>query len=177
MRREDVLEYERRRALYVLIQREPGLHMRELERRSELPLSTLRHHLRYLEVHKLIDLVEDRNVVRYFASADMELEDKRALAALRQRSLRNVLLFLLRSDEPTAYKTLLIDLGVPPSTLAVYLSELSRRGLVERRMAGRESRYAVVDRERVIRLLHTYRASLLDSLVDHLLDAVYKDEG
>ncbi|HUR69594.1 MAG TPA: transcriptional regulator [Candidatus Thermoplasmatota archaeon] len=176
MRREEVLEYEARRRLYGLISEEPGLHMRELERRSRMPLSTLRHHLRYLAEHALVDAVEDRNVVRYFAATFLEPVDRMTLGALRQESLRRVLLYLLQHGGAAAYKDLLADIGAPASTLAVYLAELTRRELVERRLLGRESRYELRDAERVVRLLHTYRASFLDALVDHLLDVVYQDE-
>lgn len=176
MRREEVLEYETRRRLYHIIEDEPGLHMRELERRSRVPLSTLRHHLRYLREHKLIEVLEDKNVRRYFATLLAEAADRRALSALRQESLRRVLLFVLARGGAADYQELQAGIGIPPSTLAVYLSQLVDRGLLDRRSLGRESRYEAVDPERTIRLLHRYRASFLDALVDHLLDAVYQDE-
>lgn len=176
MRREEVLEYEARRRLYALVRDEPGLHMRELERRSGMPLSTLRHHLRFLEEHRLVDAVADKNLTRYFATTLVERADRAALAALRQESLRRVLLRLLASGGQARYEELRESLGVPASTLAVYLQQLTRAGIVERRSLGRSSRYDVSDPERVIRLLHTYRASFLDALVDHLIDVVYQDE-
>lgn len=176
MRREEVLEYEVRRRLYDLVRREPGLHLRELERRSGLALGTLRHHLRYLQEHRLVDAVDDKNVVRYFASDDAEPADRRVVGALRQEALRRVVLFLLHEGGAADHKTLLAALGAPPSTIATYLAELTRRGVVDRRSLGRESRYEMREPERVIRLLHTYRASFLDALVDHLLDVVYQDE-
>lgn len=176
MRREDVLEYETRRRLYHLIEDEPGLHMRELERRSGIPLSTLRHHLRYLHEHRLVDQVEDKNVTRYFAHVMPEEADRRTVSALRQEALRRVLLFVLSEGGVASYQSIQAHVGAPASTLAVYLAHLVDRGILERRTAGRESRYVVVDGERTIRLLHRYRASFLDALVDHLLDVVYQDE-
>lgn len=176
MRREEVLEYETRRRVFELIRDEPGLHLRELERRSQVPLSTLRHHLRFLGEHGLVDAEDDRNVTRYFARTFVEPGDRRALGALRQEALRRVLLHILAQGGQAAYKQLGADLDLPPSTLAAYLSELVRRGLLVRRSLGRTSRYDVVDPERVIRLLFAYRATFFDRLVDHLLDVVYQDE-
>lgn len=176
MRREDVLEYEKRRALYALVRDEPGLHLRELERRSGLPLGTLRHHLRYLEEHRLVDAVDDRNVVRYFVADLDEEQDRRALAALRQEALRRVLLAFLAREDAFPHRELLDAVGAPASTLAVYLRQLVDRGLLVRRSVGRESRYELAGRERIVRLLHTYRESFLDRMVDHLLDIVYQDE-
>lgn len=176
MRREEVLEYETRRRVFDLIRSEPGLHLRELERRSGVPLSTLRHHLRYLETHKLLDTETDRNQVRFFARDDVEPVDRRALGALRQEALRRVVLYLLGEGGSASYRQVHDALVIPTSSLAVYLAELTRRGVLERRPVGRESRYEVIDTERIIRLLHTYRHSFLDVIVDHLLDTVYRDE-
>lgn len=171
-----MLEFEARRRLYALIRDEPGLHMRELERRSRMPLSTMRHHLRYLTEHKLIDQHEDKNVVRYFATTLIEPAERAVIGALRQGALRRVLLYLLHEGGAASYKDIAAAIGAPPSTLAVYLATLTDRGILARRALGRESRYEVLDAERVVRLLHTYRASFLDALVDHLLDVVYQDE-
>ena len=176
MRREEVLEYETRRRIYRLIEDEPGLHLRELERRSGVPLSTLRHHLRYLRQHGLVEAVEDKNVRRYFATNLAEPMDRRALAVLRQESLRRVVLYVLARGGSADYQDIMKDLQIPPSTLAVYFSQLTQQGILTRRSIGRESRYDAVGPERTIRLLHRYRASFLDTLVDHLLDVVYQDE-
>lgn len=176
MRREEVLEYETRRRVFELIQREPGLHMRELERRSTVPLSTLRHHLAFLQEHGLVDAEEDRNVTRFFPRALLEPHDRRTLGALRQEALRRLLLHILAKGGQAPYRELAAEHGIPASTLATYLAELVRRGVLARRSLGRESRYDVLEPERVIRLLLAYRETFFDRLVDHLLDAVYQDE-
>lgn len=176
MRREEVLEYETRRRVFQLIEREPGLHLRELERRAGIPLSTLRHHVRFLEEHRLVESTEDRNVRRYFATTMVDRVDRGVLSALRQEALRRVLLFVLAEGGSATYQQILAALGAPPSTLAVYLAQLTSRGLLAKRSLGRESRYDALEAERTIALLHRYRASFLDSLVDHLLEVVYQDE-
>lgn len=176
MRRDEILEYETRRRVYHLIEDEPGLHLREIERRSGIPLSTLRHHLRYLQEHRLVDASEDRNVTRFFATVLPEVADRRTLAALRQESLRRVVLFVLSQGGSATYQEIQSHVEAPPSTLAVYLAQLVSKRLLERRSLGRTSRYEAIDPERTIRLLHRYRASFVDALVDHLLDVVYQDE-
>lgn len=176
MRREEVLEYEARRRLYDLVRSEPGLHLRELERRSGMPVSTLRHHLRYLERHGLVEPAEDRNTQRWFTRLLIEPVDRAMLAALRQEALRRVVLFLLSRGGAVPYQEIREAMQVPTSTLGVHLSELARRGVVRRVSVGRESRYEVLEPDRVIRLLHEYRSSFLDRLVDHLLAAVYQED-
>jgi predicted transcriptional regulator len=174
--REEALALEARRKVYALVRDEPGLHLRELERRLAMPLSTLRHHLRFLEEKGLVDAVEDRNQKRWFTRLPVGREGRPLIAALRQKALRRVVLVLLERGGQATYRDLLATLGLPPSTLGVHLAELGRRGVVEREAHGRESRYRLADPSAVVRTLHTYRASFLDALVDHLLDAVYQEE-
>jgi predicted transcriptional regulator len=45
--KEKVLENEHRREIYNFVKENPGLHMRELQRKLEIPLSTLEYHLDY----------------------------------------------------------------------------------------------------------------------------------
>lgn len=171
-----MLALEARRKVYALVRDEPGLHLRELERRLGMPLSTLRHHLRFLEEHGLVDAVEDRNQKRWFTRLPVGREGRPLIAALRQAALRRVVLVLLERGGEASYQDLLAALALPPSTLGVHLSELARRGVVERESQGRASRYRLVDAPTVVRTLHTYRASFLDALVDHLLAAVYQED-
>ena len=176
MRRDEVLDYERRRELFHLIERSPGLHLRELERRSGFALGTLRHHLRYLIAHGLVDTEPDGAVLRHFAH-EFDLDaDRRALGALRQIALRRVLVYLLSTpDGASSYADLVAELRVPTSTLALYLQQLTSRGLIERRSHGRTSSYHLIAPERIIRLLHSYRSSFIDGIVDHLLDLIEQD--
>lgn len=176
LKREEVLAYEARRRIYALIQREPGLHLRELERRSGTPLSTLRHHLRFLVDHRLVDAAADRNVQRYFATDFDQETDRGVIAALRQDALRRVVLHLLEEGGASMYQSLVTNLRFPPSTLAVHLQQLTARGIVRRVALGRESRYEVVNPGRVIRTLHAYRPSFFDSLVDRLLATIYEED-
>ncbi|HEV8361666.1 MAG TPA: hypothetical protein VGR28_14550 [Candidatus Thermoplasmatota archaeon] len=173
---EEALAFEARRRLMGLLERHPGVHLRELERLSALPLSTLRYHLEYLQRHGLVDAEQDRQFVRYFARRDLEPAERQTIAALRQAALRRVLMALLEAGGEASYGQLRASLAMPASTLSLHLGELLRRGLVARTQAGRASRYTVVHGERVIRLLLTYRSSFLDAFVDHLLAALYPED-
>lgn len=177
MRREDVLEFEARRRVFALVRDEPGLHLRELERRSGMPLSTLRHHVGFLERHRLVEGVEDRNVRRFFAVEPGPPVDRRVVGALRQRALRTVLVTLIARGGRLPYPELLAATGFPPSTLATHLRALVATGLVERVPVGRSSAYRVPRPERVLDALVRYRASILDPFVDSLLATLYPEEG
>ena len=48
------LELESRRKIYEAIEKVPGIHFRELNRRLGIPLGVIEYHLKYLEQHELI---------------------------------------------------------------------------------------------------------------------------
>ncbi|MCK4365849.1 MAG: winged helix-turn-helix transcriptional regulator [Thermoplasmatales archaeon] len=51
---ENILELETRRQIYNIILENPGLHLRELSRRTNLSFGGLRHHLNYFGIMILL---------------------------------------------------------------------------------------------------------------------------
>ncbi len=172
--RDDVLAFEARRNLHKLIREHPGLHLRELERVSDMNLSTLRYHIDYLVKHRLVDVEQDKYYRRFFERRGPAGAERRILSALRQRALRRIVLHCLEAGDPVPYQDLR-SLGVPASTLAVHLSELTRRGILERISYGRESAYRLADADQVRHLIFAYRSSFLDAIIDHLYEAIYQE--
>ena len=60
----NILELETRRKIYDFIQKFPGLHVREISRRLEIPFSTLQYHLRFLEKRELVKAKDDGKYIR-----------------------------------------------------------------------------------------------------------------
>jgi DNA-binding transcriptional ArsR family regulator len=169
---DDVLGLKKRRRIYELVRREPGLHLRELDRRLDISLSTLRHHLRYLKDHGVVTVERDDRYKRYFPSEDLSSWDKDVFSILRREKPRRILLELLRHGGESGYAELRDALEYPSSTLGLYLKDLVEAGLVEREPEGRSSRYLVRDRDRVERLLVKYEESFFDRWVDRVLEIV-----
>jgi predicted transcriptional regulator len=165
--KEKVLENEHRRAIYNFIQENPGLHMREIQRQLEIPLSTLEYHLDYLEKKDIISLEDDRRYCRYFAGEHTEFE-KKLLSALRQRRLREIILLVL-SEEMMCFKDLSREIRIADSTLSYYLGFLSDNEILFREKIGAESCYRIVSEDIVIRMLLCYKTSFVDKLVDNVL--------
>jgi predicted transcriptional regulator len=167
--KEKVLEHEKRREIYEYLKENPGLHMREIQRRLDIPFSTLEYHLDYLEKHEIIDEEEDRRYCRYFAD-ELEVFEKKVVSALRQTRLREIILFIL-SEEMSCFKDLVEHMSIAFSSLSTYLSHLVREGILKRKKIGNESCYSVVNEDRVVKALFCYRSSFMDKLVDRVLDS------
>ncbi len=91
--RDKILELKNRKKIYALVQKFAGCHFRDLERKSELPTSTIRYHLSYLSRHKFIQEKKEGSYIRYFPN-EFESKNKNLLGLLRQKNVRDIIIFI-----------------------------------------------------------------------------------
>ena len=168
MFKEEILENENRRKIYEAIEENPGIHLRELHRALDTPLTTIEYHLSYMMRKKIIYAETDLHFKRYYAKP-MEREDKKVIATLRQKRLREIVLLVL-AKEKVKYQFLSEYLRLPNSTLSFYLKYLVDNGILVREKVGYETLYTVKDEDRVAKVLIAYKASFLDKLIDKSLN-------
>jgi predicted transcriptional regulator len=167
MFREEVLENDSRRRIFGFIEKNPGFHLRELQRRLGIPLSSLDYHLGYLVRQDLLYRDGDGFYTRYFDET-LDKHDREVLSVLRQRRLREIVLVVL-SESKVSFSFLLASLGVPASSLSLYLRRLVESDVLVRHSVGRESFYTVKDDVKVASLLILYKTSFVDRLIDNAL--------
>jgi predicted transcriptional regulator len=167
MFKEEILKNERRRKIYSYIKKNPGVHLRSLQRRLKIPLSSLEYHLDYMVRKKVILKEKDRRLARYFVRG-LEPADKKILSALRHSRFREIISIIM-SNNKAKYQDLLEILDVPPSTLSFYLKHLLDQGILLRHRIGYENVYIVQDEDRVAKVLTNYKSSFLDKLVDRAI--------
>jgi predicted transcriptional regulator len=167
MFREEVLDNETRRKIYWYVKTNPGLHLRELQRRLKIPLSSLDYHLDYLVRQDLLYREGDGFYTRYF-DEDLDKRDREILSILRQRRLREIFLVVI-SESKVPFSYLMARLNIPASTLSLYLKKLVENDLVERHSIGREKYYTIKDEAKVANLLVLYKTSFMDRLIDNAL--------
>ena len=166
-------ELETRRTVYDTVVSHPGIHLRELERITSLPLGVVRYHLDRLQREGLIFSEEDRYFKRFFPKGRIPNVPTDTFAALRQESLRKIVLYLL-SNPGSTHASMMSAMDMPASTLSTYLSILLSKDVVKRERRGKENLYSVVDEEGVVKVLMVYRPSFLDKLVDSAI-SLYLD--
>lgn len=168
MFKEEILENERRKKIYALIEATPGIHLRELQRRLGLPVATLEYHLSYMMRRKIVFGEADGHYRRYYTKP-LDVEDRKVLSALRQKRMREIVLLTLANGK-AKYQFLADSLKLPHSTLSFYLKYLVGKGILVREKVGYENVYMVEDEDRVAKVLIAYKASFLDKLVDRALN-------
>lgn len=125
-----ILQIVKKRNIYEFILKNPGLHKRELSRILNLPMTTLNHHLRYLEKNNLISSKYIGGYVRFWALDKIGQKDKEMLFLLRQKTPRNIILSLaihiFRSQ-----KELSEDVDKDPATIYFHLKKLKDLNIIE----------------------------------------------
>ena len=160
-----ILQLEARKRVFDAIKENPGIHMRGLERKTGIPMGTLRYHLRYLEKHEMIVEKRSGRMVTYYPSvsgSSVDAQDKKYLAVLRQEIPRLIVLHLMMHPH-TSHSDLKPHFMISPSTLSYHLKKLLDSGII---IKDSEGLYYVADEERVARILIRYRQSFLDAMVD-----------
>lgn len=171
----DPLELETRKRIFECVRAAPGIHFREIQRRTELPIGVLEYHLNYLVTRSVLVLDKRENFSRYFPGGEISQEKRRILSALRQEIPRGIILFLLNHPGAT-HGEVLGNFSISGGTLSYHVKKLVNMGVVQVEKAGRESRLTVVDPDKVADLLIVYRRTFIDKLVDDFV-AVYVEAG
>lgn len=161
-------ELETRRAVYDCITRFPGIHLREIQRKLDMPMGLLEFHLLYLEHNRLVGVQHEGHYKRYYP-AKSGIKNKKLLSMLRQDIPRRIMVRLLEKDA-ASHSDLLTNFEISPSTLSFHLNKLVKAKILNRRKEGRLRYYSLLERDEVAETLITYRESFLDDVVDRFAD-------
>ncbi|MFH0954703.1 MAG: winged helix-turn-helix transcriptional regulator [Candidatus Micrarchaeota archaeon] len=164
------LELDTRNKLYKIIEKSPGLHFREIQRRSGLAVGALQYHLDYLQKRSFVSVQKEGKFVRYYALRTKKtVENKGLMSLLRQEQPRHILLFLLQRKF-AANERIAEAVNLSQSTTSTYLKKMLESGVIERKKQGRKIIFLVVNKGQVAELLSQYKKSFLDELVDNFVD-------
>lgn len=157
-----------RRALYAIVSKFPGLHLREIQRKADLATGELEYHLGILERAGLVKSRRIEGYLRFFPRGLGEFE-ARALSILRQENSRRIVLRLMLSPDSNQ-RELASLVGLSPATISWYMSRLEAWRIIGAERRGREIRYSVRAPSQIAKLLASFRKSFKDKLVDNFLD-------
>lgn len=126
----------RRKRIYEQLEEKGIVHVRELQRLTDIPLGSLSHHLRVLEEAGLVESVPYSNYKAYLVSEeDLDHRAKRRLAPLANETRRRVVETLI-AKEASCQDELAERLGLTQGAISRQLRKLIDAGLVERKSDG-----------------------------------------
>jgi predicted transcriptional regulator len=161
-----VLENSRRKKIYNFVRKNPGVHLREIQRRLSMPLSSLEHHINYMMRKGVIYKEREGHYTRYFAG-HFTKEERKVISALRHENLRKIVAIVLEQKEVKS-QDLMEYLDISCSTLSYYIKYLMEHFILRRQKIGYDNIYSIAD-QRVEKILIMYEPSLIDKLADKAL--------
>ena len=164
-----ILEIASRRKIYEIVKSSAGSHFREIGRKSNLGIGTVKYHLSYLVRHGLLKEQKDSNTTRYFPLA-FDSKNMELLGLLRQKSIRDILLFIL-TNENCNHEHIASFTKLSPSTVSWHVKKLEEHAIIQSKKTGRKTFYKLLtDKKEIMALLITYQESFFDSLVDNVVE-------
>jgi DNA-binding transcriptional ArsR family regulator len=157
---EDPTDLEKRRRVFLTVNRYPGLTLARLAREADVDESLARYHVRVLEDANLVRSEEEGGHRRIFplektkagAQNPLDETDRQWLALLRRPPILRAVVALLH-EGPLNAGELAEACGVSRSTASHHISRMEDGEIVDIERDGRLRMISVADRERVLGLL------------------------
>jgi len=168
--REKALKLPVRKKINDEISNSPGIHFRELQRRTNSAVGSLQYHLEVLQKVHLIKTQKKGKFVRFFpVIGEQSDEDKETLSLLRDENVRRIVLLML-SKSKVNNKQISDFLEISPSTVSFHLQKLEDAELIKKRKTGRQAFYSLNDPVKAKEVIIGFRKSFLDDLVDSFVE-------
>ena len=163
---QDVLELETRRKIYDLINQNPGIHLSKISQMLKMRTSLVEYHLLFLEKHEIISHDKETGYKRYYIKGQIGIKDKKYLFILRQKTVLEIILYLLKNDV-SLHKVILENVKVSPSTLSYHLNKLIKNDIIELNRYGENKGYRLKNRDEIVSILIQYKPyKILDGFED-----------
>ena len=170
---EEAMAITPRDRIFSTIAQNPGLHFREIQRRTGIATGALQYHIDYLKKKNFVR-EEKQGKFSHFYSNQAEAVDSSLMNLLRQESVRKIVLFLMDRRMATLHSiSESVTLGL--STTSFHMQKLLASKIVLQKSIRGKIFFSLVDKGRVLALVVQYRKSFLDSLVDNFIDTWEKE--
>lgn len=164
----DPLALGTRRRLFEAVRASPGSGAREVQRLAGTAWGETVYHLERLTTSGLLHRESSGHQDHYFVAA-VPLADRALLKLSRSPSARRLLVALV--EEPGAtVPDLESSTGLSAGRISIHLRRLVEVGVIRSGRRGRLRTFEVVDRDRVLRTLVSYRTGFADAWIERVLE-------
>ncbi len=154
----DILNLTNRKKIYNLLLNNPGLHLREISRKLNIPKTTTDYHLRYLEKKNLVKSEIKGKYTLYYVGNTIGRKEKNILKHLRYDISRRILFLTFIYDE-IYVEEISMALDIPSTTVIYYLKKLTKCQLLDSYRYKRRITYFITDRDYIYNLFIKYENS------------------
>jgi predicted transcriptional regulator len=144
-----------------------GIRYKELARQTGLANGVLTYHLNILEQFGYVNKFRHNNITRYYP-LNIPNRDLKIIPHLRVYSERDIILFLL-GHEFCTFNEIVEYSRKAPSTVSWHLKRLCEDGILVVHH-GEYNLYRINDKKLVNQMLHKYKESFTDKVVNNFVD-------
>jgi predicted transcriptional regulator len=144
LKQPEVLSHPSRQQLLQLIESQPGIHFKEMARRTGLPNGSLVHHLETLRRSGQVVARPSGGYTLYFLGAHVPAGSAEAASALKADGARKIL-DVVRSQPGLSSADVAARTGLQPSTVTYHVQRLQSAGLLMGLRDGRAVRLHPVE--------------------------------
>ena len=166
---EEALALSTRDKIYASINKNPGLHFRELQRRTDIATGSLQYHLDYLMKKHLVRQVKEGKFTRFYSIRGQQIENPQLMNLLRQESVRRIVVFLMNRRFANNL-TIAKEVGLSASTTSFHLQKLLSGEVIQTFQRGRKTYYKLSNKDAVAELLVGFKKSFLDDVVNNFVE-------
>lgn len=151
-----------------IISENPGIHFREIQRKSGAAIGQLEYHLYQLERMEKVSIRKDGKLKRYFLIGDTGFNERRILYFLRKGTSKEIILYLLENGyaEPGMFVT---GRRTKREKIQETIKDLIEQGIVQTTQDGGRKMIYLSESDKIKSLLKRFRESFLDSLTSNVL--------
>lgn len=151
-----------------VIEKNPGIKFREIMRETGMKNGVLEYYTGKLERNGVVKVERNPGQTRFYPPGISD-EDTLLIKNLRQDTPRLILVSLIQY-KALSFSELVEKTRKSPSTVSLYISQMTRDSIVESEFINFKKRYYVKDLERLEKIIDNYHPRLIESLADHLAD-------
>ncbi len=161
--------------IYSTIVKNPGLHFREVQRRTNIANGAMQYHLDYLKKKNFIREEKEGKFSRFYA-LQTDVRDTKLMNLLRQDSVRKIVLFLMQKRRATL-PVISKNVGLGLSTTSFHMQKLLSSKIVLQKTIRGKIYFNLGDKDSIMGLFVEYKKSFLDELVDNFVELWEKEVG
>jgi predicted transcriptional regulator len=150
-----------------VISQNPGIRYRELARQTGFVNGVLTYHLTILEQIGYTNKFRHNNITRYYP-LNIPTHELNIISHLRVQSEKDMILFILEHDF-CSFSEIVEYSKKAPSTISWHLKRLCQDGIVAVH-SGEYNLYRIIDKKLVNQMLHKYKATTTDKIINNLVD-------
>ena len=169
-----ILDIKPRNEIYNFIKENPGYHFREISRKLDMPSSTLKYNLNYLQRKGFISKRSEKGYLRFYISEKISANEKKLLSVLREPVPRNIILYLILYFESSQKEIVEFaqkwekhpskigyHLNKHRTTIAFHMKKLLNEDILTSINKGSEIIYRINDLDEILDLIIKYDKSVL----------------